>query len=97
MEKEIKKLIVNEKINFLIELYEKERQKLITIIKPYLQKQEYSIAKEYQDKLNSINEFIGQLKIITSNTSEYSFSNSSSSIDAKLIDFGLLVSTPCKL
>ena len=56
---------VNEKIIFLIELYEKERQRLITVIKPYLQKQEYGLAKEYQDKLNSINEFIGQLKIIT--------------------------------
>ena len=65
MEKEIKKLSVNEKISFLIEIYEKERQKLIAIIKPYLQKQEYSLAKEYQDKLNSINEFIGQLNIIT--------------------------------
>ena len=65
MEKEIKKLSVNEKIIFLIELYEKERQRLITVIKPYLQKQEYGLAKEYQDKLNSINEFIGQLKIIT--------------------------------
>ena len=64
-EKEIKKLSVNEKIIFLIELYEKERQRLITVIKPYLQKQEYGLAKEYQDKLNSINEFIGQLKIIT--------------------------------
>jgi hypothetical protein len=65
MEKCIKKLRLNEKITFLIELYEKERQKLTTVIKPYLQKQEYSLAKEYQDKLNSINEFIGQLKIIT--------------------------------
>lgn len=65
MEKEIKKLSINEKIGFLIELYEIERQKLIAIIKPYLQKQEYDLAKEYQDKLNSINEFIGQLKIIT--------------------------------
>ena len=47
MEKEIKELSVNEKISFLIELYEKERQKLITVIKPYLQKQEYGLAKEY--------------------------------------------------
>lgn len=65
MEKKTKKLSVNDKIIYLIELYEKERQKLIDIIKPYLQRQEYSLAKEYQDKLNSINEFIGQLKIIT--------------------------------
>lgn len=88
MEKEIKKLSVNEKIFYLIELYEKERQKLIDIIKPYLQRQEYSLAKEYQDKLNSINEFIGQLKIITFEEENrfvlYTFDGVSKFIDDKV-------------
>ncbi len=52
------------KRNSLIELYEKERERLIVILKPYYQKQEYAQAKEYQDRLNHINEFIAQLKIL---------------------------------
>jgi len=56
-------LILN-KINSLIELYEKEREKIKVILNTHYQKQEYAQAKEYQDRLNYINEFIAQLKII---------------------------------
>jgi len=45
-------------------IYEKEREKLIIILKPYYQKQEYAKAREYQNRLNHITEFIAQLKII---------------------------------
>jgi len=61
---DVKKLSPIERICFLIEMYEKERERLIEILKPYYQKQEYAQAKEYQDRLNHITEFIAQLKII---------------------------------
>lgn len=61
---EVKKLTPTERIGYVIDMYEKEREKLIIILKPYYQKQEYAEAKEYQDRLNHINEFIAQLKII---------------------------------
>lgn len=62
--KEVKTLTPIERIGYLIEMYEKERERLIEILKPYYQKQEYAQAKEYQDRLNHITEFIAQLKII---------------------------------
>lgn len=61
---EIKKLTPIERIGYIIEMYEKEREMLIEILKPYYQKQEYAQAKEYQDRLNHITEFIAQVKII---------------------------------
>ncbi len=61
---EVKKLTPIERIGYIIDMYEKEREKLIIILKPYYQKQEYAQAKEYQDRLNHITEFIAQLKII---------------------------------
>lgn len=48
----------------IIELYEKERKMLKETLTPLYQKQEYAKAKEYQDRLNHINEFIAQLKTI---------------------------------
>lgn len=61
---EVKKLTPIKRISYIIEMYEKERERLIEILKPYYQKQEYAQAKEYQDRLNNISEFIAQLKII---------------------------------
>ncbi len=61
---EVKKLTPIERIGYVIDMYEKEREKLIVILKPYYQKQDYAQAKEYQDRLNYITEFIAQLKII---------------------------------
>ncbi len=61
---EVKKLTPIERIGYIIEMYEKERERLIEILKTYYQKQEYAQAKEYQDRLNHISEFIAQLKII---------------------------------
>lgn len=61
---DVKKLSPIERIGYLIEMYEKERERLIVILKPYYQKQQYSEAKEYQDRMNHITEFIAQLKII---------------------------------
>lgn len=61
---EVKKLTPIERIGYIIEMYEKERERLIEILKPYCQKQEYAQAKEHQDRLNHISEFIAQLKII---------------------------------
>jgi len=61
---EVQKLTPVERIGYLIEMYEKERIKLIDILKPYLQKQEYAQAKEHQDRLNHISEFIAHLKLI---------------------------------
>lgn len=61
---EVKKLTPIERIGYIIEMYEKERERLIEILKPYYQKQEYAQAKEHQDRLNHISEFIAQLKII---------------------------------
>jgi len=61
---EVKKLTPIERIGYIITMYEKEREKLIISLKPYYQKQEYAQAKEYQDRLNHITEFIAQLKII---------------------------------
>ena len=61
---EVQKLTPSERIGYLIEMYEKERIKLIDILKPYLQKQEYAQAKEHQDRLSHIGEFIAQLKLI---------------------------------
>jgi len=60
----VKKLTPIERIGYIIDLYEKERERLMVILKPYYQKQEYAQAKEYQDRLNHITEFIAQLKII---------------------------------
>lgn len=60
----VKKLTPIERIGYIIKMYEKERESLIEILKPYYQKQEYAQAKEYQDRLNHITEFIAQLKII---------------------------------
>lgn len=60
----VKTLNPIERIGYIIEMYEKERERLIEILKPYYQKQEYAQAKEYQDRLNHISEFIAQLKII---------------------------------
>jgi len=37
---------------------------LIKKLKPYYKEQEYAKAKQFQDKLNLINEFIKHLKII---------------------------------
>ena len=48
----------------IIEFYEKERQQIKETLKPFYEKQEYAKAKEYQDRLNHINEFIAQLKTI---------------------------------
>lgn len=61
---EVKKLSPMERIGYLIEMYEKERERLMVILKPYYQKQQYAEAKEYQDRMNHITEFIAQLKII---------------------------------
>lgn len=61
---EVKKLSPIERICYLIEMYEKERERLMVILKPYYQKQQYAEAKEYQDRMNHITEFIAQLKII---------------------------------
>ena len=61
---EVKKLTPTERIGYIIDMYEKEREKLIIILKPYYQRQEYAQAKEYQDRINHITEFIAQLKII---------------------------------
>lgn len=61
---EVKKLTPIERIGYLIEMYEKERERLMVILKPYYQKQQYAEAKEYQDRMNHINEFIAQLKLI---------------------------------
>jgi len=61
---EVKKLSPIERIGYLIEMYEKERERLMVILKPYYQKQQYAEAKEYQDRMNHITEFIAQLKII---------------------------------
>ena len=63
-ESDVKKLSPIERIGYLIEMYEKEREKLMVILKPYYQKQQYAEAKEYQDRMNHITEFIAQLKII---------------------------------
>jgi len=61
---EVKKLEPIEHIGYLIEIYEKEREKLKIILKQYYEKQEYSQAKEYQDRMNYISEFISQLNLI---------------------------------
>lgn len=61
---EVKKLTPTERIGYIIDMYKKEREKLIIILKPYYQRQEYAQAKEYQDRINHITEFIAQLKII---------------------------------
>lgn len=61
---EVKKLSPIERIGYLIEMYEKERERLMVILKPYYQKQQYAKAKEYQDRMNHITEFIAQLKLI---------------------------------
>ena len=61
---EVKKLSPIERIGYLIEMYEKERERLMVILKPYYQKQQYAEAKEYQDRMNHITEFIAQLKLI---------------------------------
>ena len=63
-ESDVKKLSPIERIGYLIEMYEKERERLMVILKPYYQKQQYAEAKEYQDRMNHITEFIAQLKII---------------------------------
>lgn len=60
----VKKLSPMERIGYLIEMYEKERERLMVILKPYYQKQQYAEAKEYQDRKNHISEFITQLKLI---------------------------------
>lgn len=61
---DVKKLSPIERIGYLIEMYEKERERLMVILKPYYQKQQYAEAKEYQDRMNHITEFIAQLKLI---------------------------------
>lgn len=61
---EVKKLSPIERIGYLIEMYENERERLMVILKPYYQKQQYAEAKEYQDRMNHITEFIAQLKLI---------------------------------
>jgi hypothetical protein len=61
---EVKKLSPIERIGYLIEMYEKERERLMVILKPYYQKQQYAEAKEYQDRMNHITEFIAQLKLL---------------------------------
>lgn len=61
---EVKTLSPIERIGYLIEMYEKERERLMVILKPYYQKQQYAEAKEYQDRMNHITEFIAQLKLI---------------------------------
>jgi hypothetical protein len=61
---EVKKLTPIERIGYIIDMYEKERERLMLILKPHYQKQEYAKSKEYQDRLNHISEFIAQLKII---------------------------------
>jgi hypothetical protein len=62
--KQVQTITPIERINYLIELYEKEREKLKVILKPYYENQDYAQAKEYQDRLNHISEFIAQLKLI---------------------------------
>jgi|JI10StandDraft_1071094.scaffolds.fasta_scaffold496763_1 hypothetical protein len=55
-----KKIVLNQ----VLSIYEAEKNKLIKKLKPYYKEQEYAKAKQFQDKLNLINEFIKHLKII---------------------------------
>jgi len=48
----------------IILLYEAEKDRLKKILKPYYESQHYAKAKEHQDELNRINEFILHLKRI---------------------------------
>jgi hypothetical protein len=45
-------------------MYEAERDRLKKVLKPYYESQHYAKAKEYQDQLNRVNEFILHLKRI---------------------------------
>ena len=48
----------------VILMYEAERDRLKKILKPHYESQYYAKAKEYQDQLNRVNEFIIHLKRI---------------------------------
>ena len=48
----------------IILLYEEEKDRLENILKPYYDKELYSIAYYHQEQLNKINEFLKHLKLI---------------------------------